>query len=67
MITDAHVCFILFDNGHVAEITVIPHHNADLLRQSLANAHSHMLVPHRGTLFLQTYVQFLTVVVLNHN
>ena len=37
------------------------------LRQSSANARSHMLVPHRGTLFLQTYVQFLTVVVLNQN
>ena len=37
------------------------------LRQSLANARSHTLVPHRGSLFLQTYVQFLAVVVLNQN
>ena len=35
--------------------------------QSSANARSHTLVPHRGTLFLQTYVQFPTAVVLNQN
>ena len=44
--------------------TIILHRD---LRQSLANARSHTLVPHCGTLFLQTYVQFLTVVVLNQN
>jgi len=34
---------------------------------SLANARSHTLVPHRGTLFPQTCVHFQTAVVLNQN
>jgi len=37
------------------------------LIQSLANARSHTLVPRRGTLFLQTCVQFQTAAVLNQN
>jgi len=37
------------------------------LTQRSANARSHMLVPRRGTLFPQTYVQFQTAVVLNQN
>ena len=37
------------------------------LIQSSANARSHMLVPRRGTLFLQTHVQFQTAVVLTQN